>query len=209
VNGELDASFWDERYRSSDALWSGEPNEQLIAEVSGLTPGVALDAGAGEGADAIWLAERGWRVTAADISAVALERGRAQANVVGQDVARRIEWIRADFLAWQPPLDAYDLVSLHFIHFPSPQREDVFRRLAAAVKRSGTLLIVAHHPSDLQTTAKRWRVPEYFYTAEDVAAILEPERWEVLVTEARPRAVADPEGRTITVHDSILRALRR
>lgn len=206
---ELNADFWDERYRSADALWSGEPNAQLIAEVSELAPGFALDVGCGEGADAIWLAERGWRVTATDISAVALDRGRAQAGVVGGDVARRIEWLCADVLTWEPPAGAYDLVSAHFIHFAHPQRGLFFRRLAAAVKPNGTLLIVAHHPSDLQTTARRWRMPDYFYTADDVAASLEPEHWNVVVAEARPREVLDPDERTITVHDAILRAQRR
>jgi 2-polyprenyl-3-methyl-5-hydroxy-6-metoxy-1,4-benzoquinol methylase len=209
MDGELDAGFWDERYRSADALWSGEPNAQLIAEVSELAPGFALDVGCGEGADTIWLAQRGWRVTAIDISGVALERGRAQAAAVGDDVARRIDWLCADVFAWEPPAGAYDLVSAQFIHFPNPQRDAFFRRLAAAVQPHGTLLIVAHHPSDLQTTARRWRMPEYFYTAEDVEASLEPERWDVRVAEARPREVTDPQGQAITVHDVVLRARRR
>ncbi len=206
---ELNADFWDERYRSADALWSGEPNAQLLAEVKELAPGSALDVGCGEGADTIWLAERGWRVKAIDISGVALERGRAQAAVVGDEVARRIEWLCADVLAREPPAGAYDLVSAHFMHFANPQREVFFRRLAAAVKPHGTLLIVAHHPSDLQTTARRWRMPDYFYTAEDVTASLEPDCWDVHVAEARPRAVTDPEGQPVTVHDVVLRACRR
>jgi len=70
--------FWDERYRSADALWSGQPNPQLVIEAADLAPGTALDAGSGEGADAIWLAARGWQVTTVDISTVALERGAAQ-----------------------------------------------------------------------------------------------------------------------------------
>ncbi len=209
MNDELNADFWDERYRSADAVWSGEPNGQLIAEVSELAPGVALEVGCGEGADAIWLAQRGWRVTATDISAVALERGRAQAAVVGDDVARRIEWLCADITTWEPPAAAYDLVSAHFMHFANPQRAVVFRRLAGAVKPRGTLLIVAHHPSDLQTTARRWPMPEYFYTAEDITASLEPERWNVVVAESRAREIVDPAGQTITIHDVILRAERR
>ncbi len=208
MNVERDANFWDDRYRSHDALWSGEPNAQLIAEAAGLAPRFALDVGCGEGADAIWLAQRGWRVTATDISGVALERGRAQARVVGDDVAGRIDWLLADVLSWEPPAAAYDLVSMHFVHFANPARDRVFRRLAAAVKPHGTFLIVAHHPSDLQTTARRWRMPEYFYTAEDVAASLEARHWDVRVAEARARWIADPDGQNITIHDTILRARR-
>jgi SAM-dependent methyltransferase len=205
----LDADFWDKRYRSRDAVSSGEPNGQLIAEVSDLVPGFALDAGCGEGADSIWLAQHGWRVAATDISAVALERGRAYAAVIGDEIARRIEWVRADLLTWELPAATYDLVSSHFIHFAGPQREVVFARLAAAVKPQGTILIVAHHPSDLQTTAGRWPMPELFYTPEEIAASLEPQRWEVLVATARPREITDPAGQTITIHDTIVRARRR
>ena len=111
-------------------------------------------------------------------------------------------------LAWEPSAAAYDLVSAHFMHFANPQRAVFFRRLAAAVKPHGTLLIVAHHPSDLETTARRPRMPDYFYTAEDVTASLEPERWEAVIAEARPREVSDPQDRIITVHDVVVRARR-
>src|SRR6266702_6994197 len=76
----FDEGFWDERYRSARQVWSGNPNPQLIAEATALPPGRALDVGCGEGADAIWLARRGWSVVAADISGVALERGRQHAR---------------------------------------------------------------------------------------------------------------------------------
>lgn len=63
--------FWDARYRSGDRIWSGNPNPHLMAQVADLIPGAVLDVGRGEGADAIWLASRGWRVTAVDVSRVA------------------------------------------------------------------------------------------------------------------------------------------
>ncbi len=68
---------WDERYSGDVQIWSGNPNPQLVAEVSGLTPGSALDVGCGEGGDVIWLAHRGWRVTGADFSANGLAPCRA------------------------------------------------------------------------------------------------------------------------------------
>jgi SAM-dependent methyltransferase len=202
----FDGTFWDELYRSRSAVWSGNPNIHLVNEVSGLAPGTALDVGCGEGADAIWLAERGWRVTAADISSVALERARAVE--VADDVARRIEWLHTDLVASEPP-SSYDLVSAHFMHLPRAPRELLFRRLAASVKPHGTLLIVGHHPSDLQTTVPRPPTPELFYTAAEVAALLEPDDWDIVVEASRERATTDPAGRTVTIHDVVLRARRR
>ena len=198
-----DATFWDERYRSRETAWSAEINERVADAVAGVAPGFALDAGCGEGADAVWLAEHGWQVTAADISAVALERGRAN------DSTGRVEWRQADLLVWEPAASSYDLVTAHFVHFPSPQRESMFRRLATAVRPRGTLLIVAHHPSDLETTARRPPMPEVFYTADEIAAQLEPADWDIIDAGAFARGAVDPDGQTITVHDTVLRARRR
>jgi len=100
---EFTQEFWDDRYRSAGQLWSGQPNPVFAEQVADLPPGEALEAGCGEGADAIWLARRGWTVTAVDVSAVALERGanaaRAADGAAGGEIARRITWQREDLRA--------------------------------------------------------------------------------------------------------------
>jgi SAM-dependent methyltransferase len=201
-----DARFWDERYRSADAIWSGDPNPQLVAEVSGLEPGTALDVGCGEGADAVWLAERGWQVMALDISSVALERARSAAADAG--AAQRIDWRQGDITAWTPER-SYDLVSAQFMQLAPPLRDAVFLRLAAAVAIGGTLLIVGHDPSDLETTVRRPRMPGVLYTAEEIAGLLDPQAWEILVQAARPRCVTDANGAPVIVHDAVLNSRRR
>ena len=203
------AASWDERYRSQGQLWSGSPNPHLVSEASGLSPSTALDAGCGEGADAIWLAEHGWQVTAVDFSAVALERGAARAREMGAALAERITWHHADLTEWVPTAAAYYLVSAQFMQLPRAQRESLFRRLAASVAPGGTLLIVGHHPSDLQTTVRRPRLPALFYTGSDVAALLDPDGWDIIVNAARERQVMDPDDRSVAVHDTVLRAQRR
>src|SRR2546430_12503786 len=115
--------FWDERYRSSDRVWSGEPNPRLVERVSDLTPGTALDVGSGEGADAIWLAARGWQVTAIDVSTVALDRAAERAAEAGAEVANRITWQQADVLTWDPAPLQFDLVSAQFMHLPTLARQ--------------------------------------------------------------------------------------
>jgi SAM-dependent methyltransferase len=168
-----------------------------------------LDAGAGEGADAIWLASRGWRVTAVEISGIAIERAAAHAAEIGEDIVRRIEWRHEDLTSWQPPEARFDLVTSQYMHLPDGARSRMFSRLAAAVAPDGTLLIVGHHPSDLQTTVRRPPLRELFYTGDDIAALLGANEWDI-VTNAEPgREATDPDGNAVTIHDTVFRARRR
>jgi SAM-dependent methyltransferase len=189
---------WDERYRSQPEIWSGDPNAALAAEVADLPPGTALDAGAGEGGDACWLAAHGWTVTAADISSVALERVAARASQLGLDVTV----LHAD-LARVPAPGTYDLVTSHFLHLPVADRKTVFRHLADAVAPGGTLLVVGHDPNDMP----RPELAEMGWTAVELAAEL-GDGWTVQVAEARKRQATGPAGHEITIHDAVLRARR-
>jgi len=209
MSGQSDEAFWDERYRSHEALWSGEPNRHLLGEAAGLTPGEALDTGCGEGADAVWLARRGWQVTAVDLSTVALQRAVAHADQVGGTVPGRIDWVRVDLTTWDPGPARYDLVSSQYMHLPSETRRALFDRLAAAVAPGGTLLIVGHHPSDRDTTMPRPSDPDLFFTGDDVAARLPPGDWDVATNAAMAWTTTDPDGRSVTIHDAVLRARRR
>lgn len=206
---QLDEELWDERYRSRPALWSGEPNRHLVGEAAELEPGLALDVGCGEGADAIWLARRGWRVDGVDVSGVALRRAAEHADRAGAEIAGRITWLHENLTAWDPGRGRYDLVSAQYMHLPSPERDVLFRRLGEAVAPGGTLLIVGHHPSDLQTTVPRPPRPELFFTGADVVALLDPDGWDVVTEAAVARSVTDPDGRAVTVHDTVVRARRR
>lgn len=199
---EWTEAAWDARYREREHVWSGKPNAVLVAEVDGLPPGSALDVGAGEGADAVWLAKRGWTVSAADLSGVALGRAREAAEREGVQVT----WLHAD-LAEQPAPGTYDLVTSFFVHVPHANQRPLFANLAAAVAPGGTLLLVGHDLSDLEAGVGRPNLHEMGWSAPEVAAGL-GEGWTVEVAEARPRPGRDHEGNEVTVHDSVLRARR-
>jgi protein-L-isoaspartate O-methyltransferase len=192
---------WDERYRTKPEIWSGRPNAALVAEAAGLTPGTALDAGAGEGGDAFWLAAQGWTVTAADISSVALERAAKRASERGLTIT----WLRAD-LAKTPPPGTYDLVTAHFLHIPRAEQPTLFRHLAAAVAPGGTLLVVGHDLSDM-AKMPRPDLAEYGWAPGDVATVLGA-GWTIEAAETRPRQAVGPDGDEITIGDAILRARR-
>lgn len=196
---------WDVAYRDHAAkAHSMPPNPQLVTEAADLVPGTALDAGCGHGADAIWLASRGWQVMAADIAATALRHASERADAVGADVANRIDWVQADLSDWTPPEEAFDLVSTHYVH-PAASRDAVFRRLAAAVAPGGMLLIVGHLPTSPDAAAQ----PSVYFTADDVAASLDPDQWDIAVAEARSHSAAGHDGHEVTVHDAVLRARKR
>jgi SAM-dependent methyltransferase len=202
-----DAAFWDERYGSSDALWSGHVNAVVRDEAAGLPPGRALDVGCGEGGDGLWLAGQGWQVLGVDVSQVALGRAAARARETGFDA--RTRWEHRDLLVWTPPARAYDLVSVAFVHLATGDRRQVYERLASAVAPGGTFLVAAHHPSDLGVVPRPPH-PELFFTAEELAGDLRsgPGSWEVVTAEARPRPGHHPDGHPVTLHDTVLRARR-
>jgi SAM-dependent methyltransferase len=199
------AEEWDARYRESERIWSGKPNDVLVREVTGMTPGRALDLGCGEGGDAVWLARRGWQVTAVDISGVALERAARHAAEAG--VAEAIDFQRHD-LAASFPDGEFDLVSAHFLHSRGEmRREEILRRAAAAVAWGGVLLIVGHGglpPWDHEHADLSLPTPQ-----QVLADLHLPEgRWEVQVCEEHERVQTGPDGKPATRTDNTLRVRR-
>lgn len=200
------ADFWNQRYRSGGQVWSGQHNAALVEQVFALEPGKALEVGCGEGADALWLAEQGWRVTGVDFSSKALARA---AQNTPPELAGRVSWLQADIREWRLGEEPrYDLVTSCFNHFPQPVRKTVFAALADRVAPNGHLVIVGHHPSDLATVMPRPSEPGLFYTAEDLAADLPRDGWEILTHTARPRAAVTPDGTPATIHDTVFTARR-
>jgi 2-polyprenyl-3-methyl-5-hydroxy-6-metoxy-1,4-benzoquinol methylase len=199
----FEAPSWEERYAGEEQLWSGRPNPQLVAEVSGLPPGTALDVGCGEGGDVIWLAEQGWRVTGADFSANGLARAARHAAEAG--VADRTDWWQVDARTFASGGRSYDLVTTHFLHPPDGGMPAVAARLAEAVAPGGHLLVVGHAPSEVFTalSASQRRA---MFLAQDLLPAL-PADFEPLVVEQRARTMTR-EGATVDVHDSTLLARR-
>jgi len=196
-------SDWDHRY-AGDQLWSGNPNGTLVNEISRLTPGRALDVGAGEGGDALWLAERGWSVTASDISQRALDRVSAEAGRRGL----RVECHHADANALDAfATAAFDLVSAQYASIPRTPDDRGVHNLLNAVAPGGTLLVVSH---DLDTPDhSRPFDPDAYVRVDDFAAALaDSPAWDIELHEKRVRP-AGAASASHHVHDIVLRARRR
>lgn len=177
---------WESRYREQQ-VWSRDPNPWLLEVAAALTPGAALDVGCGEGADALWLAEHGWTVTALDFAPSALRLGRQRAEDLGG--RRIIKKKKADIRTWRTK-QRFDLVSVHFLHGPQPERTAALRR--AWELTSGSLLVVGHDTTNA-TQGHGGPPAPVLYTAQDVLADLDVSGTQVRIAERRSRFTDDPD----------------
>lgn len=199
------AAEWDARYSERDGpRWSGRPNGRLVAEVAHANPGGALDVGCGEGADAIWLAQRGWTVTAIDISELALSRARQAAELAGAAV----EWVCGDALQTPFPARSFDLLSMQYPALPKAAGEAAVRTLLDTVRPGGLLLAVYHDLDEEHREHMKSRGidPADYVGADDLAPLLS-EHFTVELHTVEPRI--DPPPDTPHVADVILRARHR
>lgn len=198
-----DAARWDERYSADpEAIWSGRPNGTFVAELTGRPAGRALDVGCGEGADAIWLAQQGWQVTAVDISTIAIDRARRAADLAGVAV----DWQRRDVLHDPPAPRTFDLVT---IQYPALLRSAGTRAIAAlldAVAAGGTLLVVGHALGDPDHARRHGFDPAEYVDVDQIAGLL-GDGFVIEAEEVRPRR--DPPPGSHHIDDVVLRARRR
>lgn len=190
---ERDAQrMWDERYSGAELVWSAGPNMWVREVAEGLPPGTALDLGAGEGRNALWLAEQGWRSTAVDFSAVGIDRARQLADGRLDDPAR-LTTVVADVVEYEAP-QPVDLVLVVYVHLPEQQRRRMLRHAAQAVAPGGRLLVVAHDTENLLHGHGGPQDAQVLYTAEDVVADVAGLGLEVERAERVVRRVDTPDG---------------
>ncbi len=174
---------WDRRYESTPRLFSTEPDDALLELAGGLTPGRALDLGAGEGRNSLWLARRGWQVTAVDLSTVALDRLAAEAAAEGLAIKTELADI-SDYLARG---ERFDLVVVANIHPAPEERGRLLAAAADAVASGGHLFVVGHHLDSLGRAGPPFA--ERLYTEDRLEAAFPG--LEVLRIERRERPGGD------------------
>ncbi|MGY1688576.1 class I SAM-dependent methyltransferase [Geodermatophilus sp. SYSU D01105] len=183
----MQASDWDARY-AEQQQWSPGPNA-LVAELLGDVPaGAAVDLAAGEGRHALWLADRGWRVTAVDFSAAGLARGRARPG------AERVTWVTADVLAWAPAGDALDLVLVAYLHLPERDTTALLRRAVGWLRPGGRLLVLGHDVDNVARGVGGPQDPAILHSVErltPVAELLDVDRLEQVRRETAAGTALD------------------
>ncbi len=198
----MEREDWDKRYEGDELLWHAEPNRFLVEATADLGPGTLLDVACGEGRNAIWLAEKGWRATGVDFSAVALRKAQRLAAARGVDV----DWVEADVRAWQPSR-AFDLVVLSYLQLPAPERRLVLEKYAGAVAGGGHLLVVGHDLANLTAGIGGPQDPEVLFTSDDVVSDIGGSGLLVERAEQVRRPVATDDGE-IDALDVLVRAAR-
>jgi SAM-dependent methyltransferase len=190
---------WDRKYAETEQLWAATPNRSFAGEAAGLPPGRALDLACGEGRHAVWLAGRGWQVTAIDFSEVAIARGRARAAREHVEVDFRC----SDLLDFEPEPGAFDLVLVLFLQLPEDERRIVLSRAAGALAPGGTFLLIGHDLENLEAGVGGPSDPSVLYMPEDIVA--EIPGLEIEKAERVLRAVDDADRPAI---DALVRARR-
>lgn len=160
---------WDERYADTDYLWDVRPNQFVERHAIDLEPGSAIDLAAGEGRNAVWLAGRGWQVTAVDFSQAGLDK--AVRLAADRDVAERVELVRADALLWEPR-EPVDLVVIAYLQIPSPQQRVVLEHASSWLRPGGRLIVVAHDRSNIDAGHGGPQESDVCYDLAEVRAAL-------------------------------------
>lgn len=194
----MDRVAWNERYREKELVWSATPNRFLVEVVAGLEPGSAYDLAGGEGRNAVWLAEHGWRVTVVDWSAVALEKGRSLAAQRGVEV----HFEEADLLDWSP-WERRDLVAVVYLQIPPRERHAAWRTALEATAPGGTLAIIGHDSSNLTEGVGGPQSSEVLYTADEVVEVI-GDRVEIVRAERVHRPVELEDGTTAIALDNVV-----
>lgn len=192
---------WDERYGTDELIWKAEPNRFLVEELDALAPGRALDVACGEGRNALWLAAKGWQVTAVDFSEPALAKGRRIASERGLEV----EFVEADVVDWLPPAGLFDAVVLMYLHLRSPERRQVLSHAQTALAPGGILLVVGHDISNLTQGTGGPQEAAVLYAPSDIATDLGGLRIE---KAERVTRLVETEAGQRTAIDTLVRALR-
>ena len=197
----MEREDWDRRYRGTELVWTAQPNRFLVQELGELPPGRALDLGSGEGRNAVWLAEGGWRVTAVDFSSVALDKARRLAQ------ARRVtvEWELEDLRTYAPEPGAYHLVLVAYLHLPPAERAAVLAGAVAALAPAGTLLVIGHDLANLTQGVGGPQDPAVLYTPEAIVAELDGLTVHRAERVRRPVDTAPEPGVAV---DTLVRATR-
>lgn len=183
----MDSQDWDERYSTKELVWTGRANQFVEQNLADLKPGSAIDLGAGEGRNSVWLAARGWDVTAVDFSQVGLDK--AVQLAADNNVQIKVEC--ADATSYQSA-DPVDLVILSYLQLVPEAQQTVLSHATTWLRPGGTLFVIAHDRSNVADGYGGPPMPEVCYTVEETVSAIGG--LDVSTAEVARRHVDTSEG---------------
>lgn len=195
----MDVDTWNDRYREQDLVWSAGPNAFVAELCRDLTPGRSIDLAAGEGRNAIWLAEQGWDSTMVDFSEVAVDKARRIAEHRGVSITAEV----GDLTTYEPTPGGYDLVVIAYLQLADEQLTPILRRAAAAVAPGGTFLLVNHDRENLEHGYGGPRSLAVLTSPDQVVAAL-GDGFEIVRSEVAERRVTTDDGDRVALDTLVL-----
>lgn len=190
----MNSNEWDDRYQAADRLWSAGPNLFVADRLATTSPGVGLDLASGEGSNSIWLADKGWSMTAVDFSEVAVERGRR--------VSTTVEFVVADVLSWEPER-SFDLVLLAYLQLVESDLRLVVEQSVEWLMPGGEIFLIGHDRSNIEKGYGGPQAPEILWDVETIVSWLD----DLEVVEAQVvRRPVEVDGEILLARDTLVRA---
>ncbi len=198
-----DAADWRERQAMAATAWDLTPDELVVTACRHLRPGNALDLGAREGSNSLWLAGRGWRVTAVEPASVSVGRLQGRSALLSHPV----DAIATDTVAYRPAPGAFDLILLSYLALAEGQLRRLLANAVPGLAGGGLVLVVGHDLSNLEGGWGGPRDPDLLTTHDHLADLLAALGLHVRRAEVVRRRIPGEVG-VHTALDHVVEAVR-
>jgi SAM-dependent methyltransferase len=193
-----DEEYWNGRFATDSYIFGTLPAAFVANHAHHLPPrSRVLVPADGEGRNSVYLAEQGHRVTATDISELAI----AKARTLAKDRRTTVDFQHLDLQGWRWPEAEFDAVVAVFIQFAPPAfRDEIFAGITRALRPGGTLLLHGYTPKQLEYRTGGPSAVDQLYTEELLRTAFAS--WEILHLEAYERELdegASHRGRSAVI----------
>jgi len=156
--------MWDDRYRTEEYVYGTEPNAFLLENVDEIPSGDVLCLADGEGRNSVFLAKRGRRVSAIDLSEVGVTKARELARSRGVD----INFVVADLRTYDMGVERWGAIVSIFAHMPPKVRANVHARVVTALAPGGVFVLEAYRPDQKGRGTGGPSLPEMMMNLEEL-----------------------------------------
>ncbi len=171
--------MWDEKFSREGYFYGFEPNVFIASQTDLLVPdGKLLCLGEGEGRNAVYLAKKGFDVTALDASSIGMSKALQMAGSQGVGFKAQL----LDLEQWKPT-EKYDGILTSYLHLEEPLRTQAFQQAIHALNPGGYFIgeffSIAQIPRDSGGPKK----PSLLYTVDSLNTIFSMQECEIVLLQ--------------------------